>query len=251
MLTLRATQGQLKGYVDLLNQYGLLTEAEIRRFDDPRFQRAFARTILQKAKPRLAGYEFSLVRLRTLRGKSLDFVLPKTCRLRLCKKTITVFVGHRFSPTVTHNLRHNLLALFRLYKITPQYSDTDLPNGPVFQTILKRIQESDFCVFDDKETEAHPNVFIELGAAIALGRPYVYFSYRNKRTIKLGNRRQPVRVPSDLAEVFRLEYSDYRYLFSQFAVRLPGFSVDRGLAQRPGADRPGPGSQRPKLRRRI
>lgn len=231
MLTLRATQNQLKLYVDLLNQSGLLTERELNRFYNPRFQRAFARTIPQRKKPRMAGYEFSMVSLRTLRAKRFDFVLPKAYRLRFRKRTLSVFVAHRFTKTVTDTLRHNLVAILRLYRIRPQYSDTDMPNGPIFRTMLSRIRNSDFCIFDDRQTEVHPNVFIELGAAIALGRSYVYFSYKNKRTIKIGNRHQTIHVPSDLAEVFRLEYSDYRDLFAQFAVRLPGFLVDRGLAE--------------------
>ena len=37
-----------------------------------------------------------------------------------------------------------------------------MPNTPVFETILTRIKKSDFCIFDDRETETRPNVFIEL-----------------------------------------------------------------------------------------
>jgi hypothetical protein len=47
-------------------------------------------------------------------------------------------IGHRFTPAVTRNLRHNLQIVLRPYGIRPVYSDSDMPNGPVFETILER-----------------------------------------------------------------------------------------------------------------
>jgi nucleoside 2-deoxyribosyltransferase len=49
-----------------------------------------------------------------------------------------------------------------------------MPNGSIFETIVQRIRQSDFCVFDDRETEVRPNVSIELGVAIGIGKPYFY-----------------------------------------------------------------------------
>ena len=76
-------------------------------------------------------------------------------------------MGHRFTPEVTKNLRHNLQLLCRPYGISLWYSDTDMPNGSVFENIVERIRQSDFCVFDDRETEVRPNVLIELGVVWA------------------------------------------------------------------------------------
>jgi hypothetical protein len=57
------------------------------------------------------------------------------------------------------------------------YSDMDMPNGSVFETIVRRIGQSDFCIFDDRETEARPNVLIERGVAIGMNKPYCYLNY--------------------------------------------------------------------------
>lgn len=102
----------------------------------------------------------------------------------------------------------------------------------MFKTILDRIKTCDFCIFDDRETEVRPNVFIELGAAIALGRPYFYFNFQNKRTVPIGRRNERVSTPSDLAEMLCVPYQQYEDLFLEFAMRLSGFLIDRGLARR-------------------
>ena len=104
------------------------------------------------------------------------------------------------------------------------------PNGPVFQTILERIRTADFSIFDDRETEVRPNVLIELGAAIGMGRPYFYFNYANKRPVKISRTAEPITTASDLAGMLYLPYTSYRDLFVQFARRLPAFLVDRKLA---------------------
>ena len=84
-----------------------------------------------------------------------------------CQRKLRVFVGHRFTPAATRNLRHNLQIVLRPYGIKTVYSDSDMPNGPVFETILERIRTADFSIFDDRETEVRPNVLIELGGQSA------------------------------------------------------------------------------------
>jgi hypothetical protein len=123
-----------------------------------------------------------------------------------------------------------LQAVLRPYKIAPIYSDTDTPNGPIFETILKRIRAADFSIFDDRESEVRPNVLIELGAAIGMRRPYFYFNYANKRTVKIGRKHEPITTASDLAGMLHLPYASYRRLFVEFAQRLSAFLVDRSLA---------------------
>ena len=105
-----------------------------------------------------------------------------------------------------------------------------MPNGPVFETILKRIRAADFSIFDDRETEVRPNVLIELGAAIGMQKPYFYFNYGKKRTVRIANRHEPITTASDLAGMLYLRYASYRPLFVEFARRLPGFLVDRSMA---------------------
>ena len=223
------TVRQVRTYIDFLHQYDFLSTRDLNRIHHKKFERAFARTILQRKKPHIACHEFSLVKLRSLTGKDFYAVLAVNRHLRRRRK-LRAFVGHRFIPRVTNNLRHNLLLILKKYQVLPWYSDTDMPNTPVFETILRRIKKSNFCIFDDRETEIRPNVFIELGAAIAFGHPYFHLSFNKKRTVKIGRRRERIEVPSDFAGLLRLNYSDYEDLFLQFAMKFPVFLQDRGLA---------------------
>jgi hypothetical protein len=201
-----------------------------KRIETRGFYNAFARIILDGATPQLAGNVFSLVRLRSIRGAEILSILPVQCAIRSPRKLQT-FVGHRFTETVTPNLRHNLAILFSGYNIQLKYSDSESPNGPIFQTILDRIRKCDFAIFDDRETETRPNTLIEIGAAIALGKPHFYFNYENKRTIQIGKRRERIKTASDLAGMLYMPYREYDALFREFAVRLPLFLLDRGFAK--------------------
>lgn len=138
-------------------------------------------------------------------------------------------MGHRFTPGVTNNLRHNLQLLCRPYGVSLWYSDTDMPNGSVFETIVQRIRQSDFCVFDDRETEVRPNVLIELGVAIGTGKPYFYLNYQKKRKIAIARRKEVITTASDLAGMLYMPYTSYEDVCLELAMRLPGFLVDRKL----------------------
>jgi hypothetical protein len=109
--------------------------------------------------------------------------------------------------------------VLRPYGISPLYSDSDMPKGPVFETILERIRTADFSIFDDRDTEIRLNILIELGAAIGMERPYFYFNYGDKRTVKINNRQEPITTASDLAGMLYLPYTSYRGLLVEFARR--------------------------------
>lgn len=161
-VTLATAVRQLRTHINFLHQYNFLSAKTAGRVQAAGFARAFARTIVQKKKPRLAGYEFSVARLRSLRGRDFYAVVPVDRKLRR-RKRLRAFIAHRFISAVTDNLRQNLQVLLSEYRVSPWYADTDMPNTPIFQTILTRIKKSNFCIFDDRETEVRPNVFIELG----------------------------------------------------------------------------------------
>jgi len=232
-------RGQVEAWIDHLNQYGDVAERDLRRLRDGAYARAFARTLLDGSRARLGGHEFWMANLREVNGRELPTVMAANRRIRRLR-ALRVFVGHRFTPAVTTNLRHNLQIVFRPYGIKPVYSDSDMPNGPVFQTILERIHAADFSIFDDRETEVRPNVLIELGAAIGMKRPYFYFNFGNKRTVRINNRQEPITTASDLAGMLYLPYISYRDLFVEFARRLPGFLIGRSLVGKvtDGARRP-------------
>jgi len=226
---LTEVRDQVEAWIDHLNQYNDIAERDLRRWRDV-LARGFARTLLSGSPVRLGGHEFRIANLRELNGRENPTVMAINRRLR-CARKLRVFVGHRFTPAVTRNLRHNLQIVLRPYRITRVYSDSDMPNSPVFETILKRIRAADFSIFDDRETEVRPNVLIELGAAIGMRKPYFYFNFGHKRTVKVNNRYEPITTASDLAGMLYLPYTSYRGLFVEFARRLPGFLVDRSLAK--------------------
>ena len=136
-LSLAEASTQVQAYVDFLHQYNRLSVRSLKRFADRRVQRALARTIRQGNRSRLAGYEFSAVRLRSISGNTVEGVLGIDRRLRPAHP-LRAFVGHRFTPAVTNNVRHNLQLLCRPYGVRLWYSDTDMPNGAVFETIVQR-----------------------------------------------------------------------------------------------------------------
>lgn len=223
-------RAQVEAWIDHLNQYGELSERDLRQLRDRVYAPAFARTLLRENKARLVGHEFRIEHLRDLNGHEFPTVMAVNRWIR-CSPKLRVFVGHRFTPSVTRNLRHNLQIVLRPYGISPVYSDSDMPNGPVFETILKRIRAADFSIFDDRETEVRPNVLIELGAAIGMQKPYFYLNYANKRTVRINKRHEPITTASDLSGMLQLPYKSYRGLFVEFARRLLGFLLDRSLAQ--------------------
>jgi hypothetical protein len=230
VLPIAEVTGQVRAWIDHLNAYNEITERSLRRYRDEPAIEGFARSLREGNRARLASHEFWLANLRELNGREVSTVMAVNRRIR-CSRNVRVFVGHRFTPAVTRNLRHNLQLVLRPYGIKPVYSDSDMPNGPVFETILERIHAADFSIFDDRETEVRPNVLIELGAAIGMRKPYFYFNYGKKRTVKINNRHEPITTASDLAGMLYLPYTSYRGLFVEFARRLPGFLLDRSLAK--------------------
>jgi hypothetical protein len=61
-------------------------------------------------------------------------------------------------------------------------------------------------------------------------RPYFYFNYGKKRTVRIKNRQERITTASDLAGMLYMPYTTHRELFVDFARRLPGFLLDRALA---------------------
>ncbi len=145
MSKLTEVREQIQAWIDHLNEYNDIAERDLRRFRELPFERALARTLLSGSRARLAGYEFWIAKLREVNGREFSMVMASNRRVR-CVRRLRVFVGHRFTPVVTRNLRHNLQVVLRPYGITPVYSDSDMPNGSVFETILERIRTTDFSI---------------------------------------------------------------------------------------------------------
>jgi len=73
-LSLAEAITQIQAYVDFLHQYNRLPVRSLKRFESRRVQRALVRTVRQGNRLRLAGYEFSAVRFRSVSGDSVEAV---------------------------------------------------------------------------------------------------------------------------------------------------------------------------------
>jgi hypothetical protein len=63
---------QIQRYIDSLHRYNRLPQCSLKRFEDRRGRRSLARTVLEGRSPRLAGYEFSAVRFRSVSGDAVE-----------------------------------------------------------------------------------------------------------------------------------------------------------------------------------
>jgi hypothetical protein len=132
------------------------------------------------------------------------------------------FVGHRFLPPISDDLRMNLRYVLEPSNIELVWSGMDLAASGFFDDVVKRIKGCHFCIFDNRDTEDKPNVYIEAGIAYALAKPFVLANYK-------GNR---VGMPSDLTHVTNLPYTSYKDLTKALYFTLPVFLRDTGLRRK-------------------
>ena len=88
-----------------------------------------------------------------------------------------------------------------------------------FAKTVREIRQADFCIFDNRDADSKPNVYIEAGIAYVLGKPFIVADYK-------GNR---LAVPSDLQHINRVQYRDYADLSRQIYFRLPVFLRENKL----------------------
>lgn len=151
--------------------------------------------------------------LREMDGSRFDhiemmFTGSRRRRRRVC------FVGYRFIPEVRGTLIWNLRHILEPYNVDLDWSGRDIRSVPIFDDIVRRIKEADFCIFDNRTTAGRPNVYIETGIAYAVNTPFILFDY---------SRRGTVSIPSDLTHCFAIRYSSYQRLFREFYSKLPVF----------------------------
>jgi hypothetical protein len=129
------------------------------------------------------------------------------------------FVGHRFTRQLSTTLRSNLRYILEPDNIALIWSGMDIHATGFFDDILRKIRECNFCIFDTRGTDAHPNVFIEAGIAYTLERPFILASYRKNK----------FQLPSDLQHIHTIQYRDYRELMRSLYFTLPVFLKGTGL----------------------
>ena len=95
----------------------------------------------------------------------------------------------------------------------------DMSATGIFEKTVREIRGADFCIFDNREADLKPNVYIEAGIAYVLRKPFIVADYQ-------GNR---LEVPSDLQHINRIQYRDYEELSRQIYFRLPVFLRENRL----------------------
>jgi hypothetical protein len=129
-------------------------------------------------------------------------------------------VGCRFIREVQDRLNSVLEPILAYYGYEIVFQSS-LGGRQILKQVFDRLASGEiaFALFDTQRTARRPNVFIELGVAYALGKPFI-----------LLEREGSVR-PSDLEGLITLRYSTYRDLALQLTLRLPTFLRDERLLQ--------------------
>ena len=118
------------------------------------------------------------------------------------------FVAHEFSPDQIDDLRRAIGEALESSGLQGYYADAELRQGHIFRDkILPKITETVFGIYD-VSNPAKPNVFLELGAGLALDKICVIICKRGTL------------VPADLGGLDRIEYQSYKDLTSQLKEKL-------------------------------
>jgi hypothetical protein len=135
------------------------------------------------------------------------------------RKRLRCFLGNRFVPAISDSLRMNLRYVLEPSRIDLVWSGMDMAAVGFFDDIIEKIRTCDFCFFDNRLADEKPNVYIEIGIAYALGKPFILANYK-------GNHRP---IPSDLTHILNIQYASYKDLCTTLDFNLPIFLRDVGL----------------------
>lgn len=86
------------------------------------------------------------------------------------------FVAHEVSPEKIEDLRHALKQGLASTELKPYTADQDIRPGHILCKIAAKIQTTAFCIFDLPQSLTNAsaaNVYLELGIAMGLGRPFI------------------------------------------------------------------------------
>jgi len=119
------------------------------------------------------------------------------------------FVAHEFSREKKDDLRKAIEEALVDSGLTPYYADAELRQGHILMDkILPKIRHTRFGIYDISNPKK-ANVFLELGAAIAMGKPYFILCEAGTD------------IPADLQGLDRIEYQSYSDLTDQLKVKIP------------------------------
>lgn len=119
-----------------------------------------------------------------------------------------IFVAHEFSQAQREDLRAALADAFEDTHFTLYYADVELRVGHILLgKIIERIKTTEFGIYDIS-FPGRPNVFLELGIAIGMAKPYYIIM------------RAGTEVPADLAGLDRIEYESFQDLVEQIKTKI-------------------------------
>jgi hypothetical protein len=134
-------------------------------------------------------------------------------------RKLRCFVGNRFLPEIANSLRMNLRHVLEPSNIELVWSGMDMIGVSLLDDIVEKIAGCDFCIFDNRLTARRPNVYIEVGIAYALSKPFILANYKGDRN----------GIPSDLKQILNINYKSYKDLCSTLHYNLPAFLRTVGL----------------------
>jgi len=118
------------------------------------------------------------------------------------------FVAHEFTPEKTDDLRRAIGEALEDSGLIPYYADNEVKEGHIFiNKILPKIRATRFGIYDLSNPDK-ANVFMELGAAIAMERRYFIICERGTK------------LPSDVLGLDRIEYEGYVDLTRQLKAKV-------------------------------
>jgi hypothetical protein len=118
------------------------------------------------------------------------------------------FVAHEFSRAEVDDLRKAIAKALAGSGLRAYYADNEVREGHIFKDkILPKIAATRFGIYDLSNPEK-PNVFMELGAAMGMGKPYFIIC------------RQGTKLPSDVQGLDRIEYESYVDLTRQLKGKI-------------------------------
>jgi hypothetical protein len=118
------------------------------------------------------------------------------------------FVAHEFSAEKKDDLRGAIENALAGLGLTPYYADNELRQGHIFtDKILPEIRHTRFGIYDVSNPRK-ANVFMELGAAIAMEKPYFIIC------------RCGTKLPSDVLGLDRIEYESYVHLTRELKAKV-------------------------------
>lgn len=200
-----------------------------RQLYDALSQRGFLRAIVSEL-PVKGEYEtierdvrFERILMKAIDCSDFPFVriLLKSDLAQIPKRRLKVFVGHRFVDHITQPLRFNLARILDPYGIKLMFAGQEAASEPLLSDIIKKLRAADFAIFDNRETETKPNVYIEIGMSLILKLPFIVCDYRDPKRPDFDP------IPSDLSGFLTVRYADYKSLFTELSLKLPSFIYQR------------------------